>query len=290
MMTIIGGARATEDPAVAALKQRHRAMWALGDYPAVAAEVVGDLGPVLVDEVGVHPGDRVLDVAAGTGNAAVPAALAGGRVVAADLTPALLDAGRRAAEASGVALDWREADAEALPFAAGSFDVVTSCIGVMFAPRHAVAAAELLRVCRPGGRIGLLSWTPAGFIGQLFATMKPYLPAPPAGVQPPPLWGDEAHVRRLLGDGVTGVRVERRVLTVDAFAGAEAFRDYFAARYGPTIAAYRAVADDPERTAALDADLVDLARRSARPGTGGRVVIDWEYLLLTARRTGDGVS
>ena len=290
MMTIIGGARATDDPAVTALKQKHRAMWALGDYPALAAEVIAELGPELVDAVGVRPGERVLDVAAGSGNAAVPAAVAGGRVVASDLTPALLDAGRRAAEARGVALDWQEADAEALPFPAGAFDVVTSCVGVMFAPRHAVAAAELLRVCRPGGRVGLIAWTPGGFIGQLFATMKPYLPAPPPGVQPPPLWGDEAHVRDLLGDGVDDVRAERRVLTVDVFGTPEAFRDYFASHYGPTIAAYRAVADDPDRTAALDDDLVDLARRSARTGASGNVVLEWEYLLLTARRTGAGVS
>ncbi|WP_254630835.1 class I SAM-dependent methyltransferase [Cellulomonas sp. GbtcB1] len=294
MMTIVGGARATDDAAATALKQRHRAMWALGDYPALAAEVVGGLGPVLVDAVGVRPGERVLDVAAGTGNAAVPAALAGGRVVASDLTPELLDAGRRAAEARGIALDWREADAEALPFPAGAFDVVTSCIGVMFAPRHEVAAAELLRVCRPGGRVGLVAWTPTGFIGRLFATMKPYLPAPPPGVQPPPLWGDEAHVRGLLGAGVEDVRVERRSLTVEAFGTPEAFRDYFASRYGPTIAAYRAVADDADRTAALDADLValarDAARDAARGGRGGGRSLDWEYLLLTARRTGAGAS
>lgn len=286
MMTVIGGAIADPTRAVTALKEKHRAMWALGDYPAVATEVVAGLGPVLVDAVGVRPGERVLDVAAGSGNAAVPAALAGADVVASDLTPELLDAGRRAAEARGVALAWEEADAEALPYPDDAFDVVLSCVGVMFAPRHEVAARELTRVARPGGRIGLVSWTPGGFIGQMFAAMKPYAPAPPPGVQPPPLWGDEQHVRDLLGDRVTDLRVERRVLRVTAFDAAEDFRDYFASRYGPTIAVYRAVAGSPERTAALDADLVALARRFDRSdGRGecdGRLVLDWEYLLVTA--------
>src|SRR6185437_12661685 len=139
-----------------ALKAKHRAMWALGDYPALAADLVSGLGPVLVEACGVGPGDRVLDVAAGTGNAAIPAALAGASVVASDLTPELLDAGRARAEAAGASLDWIEADAENLPFEDESFDVVISAIGVMFAPRHQVAADELVRVCRPGGTISLL--------------------------------------------------------------------------------------------------------------------------------------
>lgn len=285
MMTVIGGVDADR-----LLKDRHRAMWALGDYPALAAEVIAGLGPALVDAVGVHPGEHVLDVAAGSGNAAVPAALAGGRVVAADLTPALLEAGRRVAADRGVAVDWQEADAEALPFADGAFDVVMSCVGVMFAPHHATAAAELVRVARPGGRVGLLSWTPGGFIGQMFATMKPYAPPPPPGVQPPPLWGDEDHVRGLLGDAVTDVRVERRTLTVDAFATPEAFRDYFASHYGPTIAVRGAVSGEPERAAALDADLVDLARRADRGPVGGPTVLDWEYLLVTARVAGGSTA
>lgn len=289
MMTVIGGAIAdptTRAQAMATLKDKHRAMWALGDYPAVATEVVAGLGPALVDAVGVRPGERVLDVAAGSGNASIPAALAGGDVVASDLTPELLDAGRREADRRGVTLAWEEADAEALPYPDDAFDVVLSCVGVMFAPRHAVAARELTRVARPGGRIGLVAWTPGGFIGQMFAAMKPYAPTPPPGVQPPPLWGDEQHVRDLLGDRVTDVRVERRLLRVTTFASAEEFRDYFASRYGPTIAVYRAVADDPERVAALDADLVALARRfdraDGREECDGRLVLDWEHLLVTA--------
>lgn len=286
MMTVIGGVDAAG--AEQALKDRHRAMWALGDYPALAAEVIADLGPVLVAAAGVRPGDRVLDVAAGSGNAAVPAALAGADVVAADLTPALLDAGRRDAARRGAVLEWQEADAEAMPFADDAFDVVMSCVGVMFAPHHRVAADELVRVCRPGGRIALLSWTPTGFIGQMFAAMRPFAPTPPPGTQPPPLWGDEAHVRGLLGDAVTDVVVERRALVVDRFATPAEFREYVATRYGPTIATYRAVADDPARVAALDEALLDLARRHDEGPAGGPSRTRWEYLLLTARVRGDG--
>jgi SAM-dependent methyltransferase len=269
-----------------ALKARHRAMWAIGDYPAVAREVVAGVGPVLVEACGVRRGDRVLDVAAGTGSAAIPAALAGADVVASDLAPELFDDGRIRAAAAGADLEWREADAEALPFPDATFDVVMSAIGVMFAPHHAAAAAELVRVCRPGGTIGVLSWTPGGFIGQMFAAMKPYVPAPPPGVQPPPLWGDEAHVRELLGDAVSGLEARRERLTVDRFATAEEFRDFFKATYGPTIVAYRGIADDAGRTAALDADLAALGDRFLRTGADGRPVMDWEYLLVTARRAG----
>lgn len=142
--------------------------------------------------------------------------------------------GRELAAERGVALRWREANAEALPFGDDEFDVVMSCIGVMFAPHHQQAADELARVCRPGGRIGVISWTPEGFIGQLFATMKPYVPAPPAGVSAPPLWGGEAYVGELLGDEVVDIAAERRDLPVDAFPDGAAFRDYFRANYGPT--------------------------------------------------------
>jgi SAM-dependent methyltransferase len=166
-----------------ALKAKHRAMWAFGDYPAVATDLVSSLGPILVDACQIRPGDRVLDVAAGTGNAAIPAAEAGARVVASDLTPELLESGQREAGRRGTTLEWRQADAEDLPFADGEFDTVMSCLGVMFAPFHQASADELIRVCRPGGTIGLVNWTPEGFIGQMFATMKPYAPPPPPGAQ-----------------------------------------------------------------------------------------------------------
>ncbi|HZB18239.1 MAG TPA: methyltransferase domain-containing protein [Blastococcus sp.] len=265
-----------------ALKAKHRSMWASGDYPGLAADLLGELGDVLVAACGVQPGDRVLDIAAGSGNIAVPAARTGASVVASDLTPELFEAGRARAAAEGVELEWREADAEALPFADGEFDVVLSAIGVMFAPHHQAAADELVRVCKPGGRIGLISWTPEGFIGQMFATMKPYAPPPPPGASPPPLWGREEHVRELLGDRVTDVSTERRLLSVERFGAPEDFRDYFKARYGPTIAVYRSLADQPERAAELDAQLAELARRMDRGK--GATVVDWEYLLLTATK------
>lgn len=276
------------DPADAELKARHRSMWALGDYPVVAADVIPDMGAGLVDACGVQPGDRVLDVACGSGNAAIPAARRGAIVTACDLTPTLLDAGRRVATAQGARVTWREADAEALPFADGSFDVVLSCVGVMFAPHHQASADELVRVCRPGGTIGLASWTPEGFVGQMFSVMKPYSPPPPAGAQPPPLWGDEGHVRALFGDRVTAVATSRPTVTVDRFATPDAFRDYFKANYGPTVAAYRGLAEQPDRVALLDRDLSDLAGRHDRGSAA--TIMDWEYLLLTARRAADSVD
>jgi SAM-dependent methyltransferase len=275
----------TIDPITAdrALKTKHRAMWALGDYPTVATHLIAELGPVLVTAAGVGPGQRVLDVAAGTGNVAVPAALTGADVVASDLTPELLDAGRAAAERAGTQLSWEEADAEALPYADASFDAVLSCVGVMFAPHHQQAADELVRVCRPGGTVGLISWTPEGFVGELFRTMKPYAAAPPPGAQPPPLWGDEGHVRGLLGDRVTDVVARRQSVAVGGQPTPEAFREFWKQVYGPTIVAYRNIAGDPDRVAALDRDLTALVARYDR-GTG-MTVMDWEYLLVTARRT-----
>ncbi|WP_122816942.1 class I SAM-dependent methyltransferase [Nocardioides pantholopis] len=271
----------TGNPTDTALKARHRAMWASGDYPAVAEELIPELGQALVDAVRPRSGQRVLDVAAGSGNAAVPAALAGADVVASDLTPELLDAGRAAAESDGVTLSWEVGDAEQLPYPDASFDAVLSCVGVMFAPQHRAAADELVRVCRAGGTIGLASWTPGGFIGQMFATMKPYAPPPPPGGQPPPLWGDEAHVRDLLGDRVADIEAVRREVVIDRFATPAEFRQYFKDRYGPTIAIYRSLAETPERAAELDDALDALAARSAdADGT-----MRWEYLLLTARRT-----
>ena len=271
------------DEADRRLKATHRAMWALGNYAAVAREVIADLGPTLVSAADIHPGQRVLDVAAGSGNVAIPAALAGADVVASDLCPELLEVGRHDADARHARLAWEEGDAETLPYRDGEFDTVTSCVGVMFAPHHQAAADELVRVCRPGGTLGLISWTPEGFIGQMFATMKPYAAPPPEGAQPPPLWGREDHVTELLVDRVTDLRATRQNLRVTAFDSPEAFRDFFKATYGRTIAVYRRIAEQPDQVAALDAALADLARRHADESGA----MDWEYLLVTARRRED---
>ncbi len=259
---------------------KHRAIWASGDYAKLAIDLVSPLGPVLVAATGISAGDRVLDVAAGTGNAAIPAAETGASVIASDLCPELLEQGSQLAAERGVNLEWREANAHELPFGNDEFDVVMSSIGVMFAPFHQLAADELVRVCKSGGRIGLISWTPEGHIGKLWAAMKPYAPAPPPGAQPPPLWGQEDHVRALLGDRVTDVAMERRMLAVTHFADGAEFRDYFKAVYGPTIAVYRNIESDPDRVAALDADIAQVGD-SVLSGSSS---MDWEYLLLTARK------
>src|SRR3954454_23316885 len=231
----------TDSPAADALKPelkaKHRKMWASGDYPSMVETFLTPLGPRLVEACGIGPGERVLDVAAGTGNASLPAAATGASVVASDLTPELFEAGRARAAAAGVELEWAEADAENLPFEDASFDVVISSIGVMFAPHHQAAADELVRVCRPGGKIGVLSWTPEGMIGALFKTMGGFMPAPPPVVQPPPLWGGEDHLRALLGDRVELERVERDILDVTAFQRPDDYGEHFKQRYGPTIAA-----------------------------------------------------
>ncbi len=260
------------------LKAKHRAVWASGDYATLASDLIWSLGPRVVEATGIRPGDRVLDVAAGSGNAAIPAALRGARVVASDLTPELFEAGRQRATEAGVELEWRTADAEYLPFDEGSFDAVISTVGVMFAPHHQLAADEVIRATRSGGRIGILSWTPSGFIGRMFATMKPFNAPLPPGAQPAPLWGDESHVRELFGDRIDDVAAVRETVTIDRFATGAEFRDYFKAHYGPTIAVYRRIADDAEQVAALDAALAELGDNHITDGA-----MEWEYLLFTAR-------
>jgi SAM-dependent methyltransferase len=274
----------TPGPTDQQVKSKHRAMWASGDYAAVARDLVAELGPALVAACDVRAGQRVLDVGAGTGNAAIAAAAAGADVVASDLTPELLEIGRRRAVDAGLELEWVEADAEALPFETGEFDVVLSSIGAMFAPRHQRAADELLRVCRPGGTIGMINWTPTGFVGGLLKTMSPFAPPPPPGAQPPPLWGSAEHVRELFGDRVTDLDLRTATVAFDHSSDPLEFREYWKSRYGPTIAAYRFNAADPQRTAALDAAFLAFLTETNTAGPGERAHYEAEYLLVTARR------
>jgi SAM-dependent methyltransferase len=236
------------------LKARHRKMWASGDYPGMVETFLLPLGPRLVEACGIGPGMRVLDVAAGTGNASIPAAATGAEVIASDLVPEMFDAGRERAAAEGVELEWVVADAENLPFDDDEFDVVMSSIGAMFAPRHQDVADELVRVCKPGGTIGTLCWTPEGMIGALFRTMGPFAPPPPPGAQPPPLWGSEDHQRELFGDRVELGTLEREMLEITAFDDPHEYGEHFKAKYGPTIVA-RANAERDGREGELDAAL-----------------------------------
>lgn len=264
------------------VKQKARTMWALGDYPSVAHDVIPELGVVAVSAAGVGPSDTVIDIAAGSGNAAIPAARAGARVLATDLTPELLIAGQQQAENLGLDITWEVADAEALPYADDSYDVALSTVGVMFAPDHQACADELVRVVRPGGRIALVSWTPTGFIGQMLATLKPYLPTPPADARPGTLWGEPEHVASLLGDRVRDLVQETRLLRVACFDHPDVFRDFFKQKYGPTIAAYRGLRHDVERIQSLDRDLASLGAQHDVGGPHG-FTMNWEYLLTTAR-------
>ena len=264
------------------LKTRHRAMWASGDYPSMVETFLLPLGPRLVEACGIGAGMRVLDVAAGTGNASIPAAKSGASVTASDLTPELLEVGRRRAEAKGLTLEWVEADAEHLPFDDEAFDVVMSSIGAMFAPRHQDVADELVRVCRPGGTIGLLSWTPEGMLGALFRTMGPFAPPPPPGAQPPPLWGSEEHLNGLFSDRVDFGTLKRDVLEITAFERARDYGEHFKARYGPTIAA-QANARRSEREAEFD-EALDRFCDEWNRGTPDQARFEKEYLLAVGAR------
>jgi len=252
-------------------------VWALGDYHRFAKEMVWGVGPELVAACGIEAGQRVLDVAAGTGNVAIRAAQAGADVVASDLTPESLAAGEREARRRGVRLDWVVADAQALPFGDGEFDVVTSCFGAMFAPDHQAVADELLRVCRPGGTIGVASFTPDGGVGEFFGVFAPYLPARPEGALPPVLWGDETHVRDLFGDCVTSLDAERRWLVERSPGGPRAYCDFYRETFGPAVAAYAA---DP----AVDADFLAFATRQNKGEPEGPSEYHYEYLLVLARK------
>jgi ubiquinone/menaquinone biosynthesis C-methylase UbiE len=265
-----------DDQSVAAT---HRAMWALGDYALMAEEVMAPLGPILVTAAGIGPGVRVLDVAAGSGNISLPAAETGAAVVSTDLTPELLQRSKARAAQRGLTLDYQESNAQALPFGDDEFDTVISAIGVMFAPDHQSAANELVRVCRPGGTIGLISWTQDGFFGRMLATIRPYRPSLSAALPPSALWGREAYIGGLLGDRVRVLKTQRGMLGVNRFDSAEAVHNYFMNHYGPTIEAYENIGENAVLAAELDTQLIELAQQYLADGA-----MEWEYLLVTAEK------
>lgn len=271
----------TADPdPVVEMKQRARAMWATGDYPTVAL-TIREVSDRIVRQVGIRPGEDVLDVACGNGNTTIPAAQAGGRVTGVDLTPELLQAGRVAAAAAGVQIDWREGDAEALPFEDAQFDVVLSSFGCMFAPRHEVVAAEIARVLRPGGRLGLCAWTPEGTIGRFFELMSKHLPPPPAFASPPPRWGDPDHVRRLfVGSGIE-LRFDRAIVEM-RFDSVPEMVSFYETNFGPVIAARELLAPTGGWLP-LREELAGYLTRETIPDRGG-VVWPCEYLMVTGHK------
>jgi ubiquinone/menaquinone biosynthesis C-methylase UbiE len=267
------------------LKTATRAMWALGDYHKFATETVWEIGPVLVEACGISAGQRVLDVATGTGNVAIRAAEAGAQVVASDLTPENFEAGHREAQSRGTELEWVEADAEALPFGDGEFDVVTSSFGAIFPPSHQRVADELLRVCRPGGTIGMANFTPEGLAGDFFQALAPYMPPPPPGALPPVMWGSEEHVRQLFGDRTESLDMTRREY-VERAASPNDYCEFFKESFGPAVAIRASLADQPERAAAFDRDFFEYATRSNRGASDGPAEYHYEYLLVVARKRG----
>jgi len=253
------------------VKARQQAMWASGDF-AVIGTTLQIVGELLCEELDLRAGERVLDVAAGNGNATLAAARRFGRVTSTDYVPALLERGRLRAEAEGLDVAFEVADVEALPYSPASFDVVVSTFGVMFAPEHGQAASELMRVCRPGGRIGLASWTPEGFLGDLFRLVARHVPPIP-GVRSPLLWGTDAHIQELFGSAAS-IRHTRRNFAF-RYRSPEHWVEIFRTFYGPVHKAFAALTADGQ--AALEGELIALLRKADRGGDAGLVVLA-EYL------------
>jgi SAM-dependent methyltransferase len=273
----------TADPSgLANLKRAHRTTWASGSYATVAERLVDDVPPRhLLERVPISPGMEVLDIATGTGNVAIRAAQLGGRVTGVDLTPELFDRARERAAAARVEVEWVEGDAEDLPFEDGRFDLVLSTFGIQFVPRHEVAAREAVRVARPGGTIGLISWTPQGHIGRVLKAVGARLPKPPDYASPPPLWGDETHVRDLFGPAGVELEVERGMNPFVGFDSADEWVEFMATNYGPLLTARAKLAPDG-RWDDLRDELIALTA-SFDQGGPADLRVESEYLLAIGR-------
>jgi SAM-dependent methyltransferase len=264
-----------------ALKSRLKATWMAGDFGLIAKGYEAGAGE-FVRRLALAPGDRVLDVACGTGNLALPAARAGPAVTGVDIATNLLEQARSRAAAEGLPARFDEGDAEKLPYPDASFDAVITMFGAMFAPRPDLVAAELLRVCRPGGRIAMANWTPGGFVGQMFKTIAGHVP-PPAGVASPIQWGDEAKARERLGGGTAELQTTPRLITLEFPLGPAEVVEFWRVYYGPTNRAFEALATDPPGQAALRAGLERLwsAHNQAMDGS---TRVEAEYLEVLATR------
>jgi ubiquinone/menaquinone biosynthesis C-methylase UbiE len=269
----------TPAPDLAALKTRQQAAWSSGNY-AIVGSTLQIVGEELCEALDLRSGSKVLDVAAGNGMASLAAARRWCEVTSTDYVPALLERGRARAEAEGMEIEFREADAENLPFADGHFDTVISTFGVMFTPNQDKAAAELLRVCKPKGTIGLANWTPDGFIGQVFKTLGKYLP-PPAGAKSPALWGTRARLGEMFDAGASSVKAQPRLFNF-RYRSADHFLDVFKTFYGPVLKAFAAL--DAAKQDELRNDLYALIVRMNR-ATDGTMVVPSEYLevVITKR-------
>jgi len=268
----------TATPDYGAIKQRQQATWASGDY-AVIGTTLQIVGETLAEAVDLRSGESVLDVAAGNGNATLAAARRFARVTSTDYVPTLLERGRARAEAEGLSVKFEQADAEALPYEDASFDVVLSTFGVMFTPNHARSAAEMIRVVRPGGRIGLANWTPEGFIGRLFRLLGSFVP-PPAGVKSPALWGTESHIAELFGPQSAQIRCERRHFRFRYESPAH-WLHVFRTWYGPTHKAFATL--DPSKAEQLERAIGDLLVELDEGGGRG-LVVPSEYLEIVITR------
>ena len=264
---------------LADVRKRNRETWAAGEWDDVSA-LIAEVGPRLLDRVGIEAGMDVLDVGTGSGGTiAVPAALRGARVVGSDLTPEHFDHARRRAGQAGVEIEWVEADAEELPFEDESFDRVLSTFGHMFAPRHAVAGAELARVCRPGGAVGTITWTPEGLTGSFFKTVGGHLPPPPDFVEPPVLWGSEGHVREMLEPHGLELEFDRETVAFSK-ASVDELVTFYEEKFGPVVKAKEALG---ERWPVLRSELVALFE-SANEADDGSVRVEAEYLVTVGRK------
>jgi SAM-dependent methyltransferase len=275
---LIRTATAPQAPDLKVVKGRQQVTWSSGDYSRVGNTILLT-AELLCEAVDLRAGQRVLDVASGSGNAALAAARRFCDVTSTDYVPALLDDARRRAEADGFPMAFQEADAENLPFEDASFDVVLSTFGAMFAPDHEQVARELVRVCRPGGKIGMVNWTPEGYLGDFFRTMGKHVP-PPAGVQSPMRWGDEANLRRLFGDGIAELTATRRMF-VFRQRSPRAWIDYFRTFYGPTLKAFESLDGAAQERLTADLEAMIQGHNVANDGT---MVVHAEYLEVVAVR------